>query len=304
MNETIDPLGKGGSEGRFIQHHSTTPRKTRQAIDDRELFTARIVTGRKIDNEVANVRIAKRIAFQNLAFVLNVNHRAGRYFLSDHSSNLPDYSVNFDFMAGNDLVNPDALNSTIEFLTAMVTPALLISATGSLVLSTSTRLGRVVDRVRALEDRLSELIYLERKDEVPLYDKRVEVIVDLLDKVTSRSRILQRALQTFYYGVGMFTLTSVTIAIAAFFNTYRWVPIPIGIVGIMFLFWGSFLMLRETRMATATINAEMDFTWELAREVAPREVAIKYKPTGKRGGMQLAKIKDGRRKVPDTFPGD
>src|SRR5215204_3211782 len=99
-----------------------------------------------------------------------------------------------------DLVNPNALNTIIEFLTAMVTPALLISATGSLVLSTSTRLGRVVDRVRALEERLSALIYLDNKDDVPLYEKRVEVIVDLLDKVTSRSRILQRAMGTFYYG--------------------------------------------------------------------------------------------------------
>ena len=34
-------------------------------------------------------------------------------------------------------VNSNALNSTIEFLTAMVTPTLLISATGSLVLSGS-----------------------------------------------------------------------------------------------------------------------------------------------------------------------
>jgi hypothetical protein len=202
-----------------------------------------------------------------------------------------------------ELVNPHALNSTIEFLTAMVTPALLISATGSLVLSTSTRLGRVVDRVRQLEIRLSELIYADNKDDVPLYDKRVEVIVDLLDKVTSRSRILQHALQTFYYGIGMFTLTSVTIALAAFFSTYRWVPIPIGIVGITVLFWGSVLMLRETRMATATINAEMDFTWELARKVAPREVVIKYKPKGKHNGMSLAKIKD-ESKIPDTLGGE
>jgi len=202
-----------------------------------------------------------------------------------------------------ELVNPDALNSTIEFLTAMVTPALLISATGSLVLSTSTRLGRVVDRVRQLEERLSDLIYAEDKEAVPLYDKRVEVIVDLLDKVTSRSRILQRALQAFYYGVGMFTLTSVTIAVAAFFNTYRVVPIPIGIVGIMFLFWGSVLMLRETRMATATVNAEMDFTWELARKVAPKEVAIKYTRKGKHGGLGLARIKD-ESKIPDTLSGE
>ncbi len=204
--------------------------------------------------------------------------------------------------ATTDIVNSDALSGTIEFLTAMVTPALLISATGSLVLSTSTRLGRVVDRVRFLEERLSELIYIEDKDDVPLYDRRVEVIVDLLDKVTSRSRILSRALGALYYGLGMFVLTSVTIAVAAFFstaewvpilvsNTARWIPIPVGVVGIMFIFWSSILMLRETRMATATVNAEMDFTWQLAREVAPREVAVKYSHRGRRGGMKLARLK-------------
>jgi Protein of unknown function (DUF2721) len=200
-------------------------------------------------------------------------------------------------MAG-ELINLDsnALNSTIEFLTAMVTPALLISATGSLVLSTSTRLGRVVDRVRQLEIRLGELIYAENKDDVPLYDKRVEVIVDLLDKVTSRSRILQKAMGAFYYGLGAFVLTSVTIAFAAFLtriHILQLVPIAIGIVGIMCLFYGSLLMLRETRMATATVNAEMDFTWQLAREVAPIEVASKYAQRGKRKGMATAKIKNG-----------
>src|SRR6476659_4949014 len=120
-------------------------------------------------------------------------------------------------MAADEIINSGALNTTIEFLTAMVTPALLISATGSLVLSTSTRLGRVVDRVRQLEERLTVLIYAENKESVPLYDKRVEVIVDLLDKVTSRSRILQRAMAAFYYGLGMFVLCSVTIAVASFF---------------------------------------------------------------------------------------
>ena len=211
-------------------------------------------------------------------------------------------------MAGIDLVNPDALNSTIEFLTAMVTPALLISATGSLVLSTSTRLGRVIDRVRDLETRLGELIYVEDKTEVPLYDKRVEVIVDLLDKVTSRSRILQRAMGAFYYGLMFFVLTSVTIAVAAIFNTYRWLlllPIPIGIIGIMFIFYGSVLMLLETRMATATVNAEMDFTWELARKVAPKEVASKYTRKGKIKGMSPAKIKGKNGpKVSNTLGGE
>ncbi|MFM9904548.1 MAG: DUF2721 domain-containing protein [Pyrinomonadaceae bacterium] len=205
-------------------------------------------------------------------------------------------------------LNSNALNTTIEFLTAMVTPALLISATGSLVLSTSTRLGRVVDRVRQLEQRLSALIYAENKDDVPLYDKRVEVIVDLLDKVTSRSRILQKAMGAFYYGLGSFVLTSVLIAIAAFFTKYRvlqLLPIGVGITGIMCLFYGSLLMLRETRMATATVNSEMDFTWELARKVAPKEVAKKYSPRGKNRGMRAAKIKEtSGRKIPDTLGGE
>lgn len=194
-------------------------------------------------------------------------------------------------------VNPNALNSTIEFLTAMITPALLISATGSLVLSTSTRLGRVIDRARQLEDRISVLIYQENKDDIPLYDLRVETIVDLLDKVTSRSRILQRAMVAFYYGLGFFILTSVIIAIAGLFNVVRWLPIPVGIIGIFFLFYGSILMLREARMATATVNAEMDFTWRLAREVAPRDVALKYKknvPKKARPGARVSKpLPDG-----------
>ena len=212
-------------------------------------------------------------------------------------------------MAG-DLINVDAnaLNSTIEFLTAMVTPALLISATGSLVLSTSTRLGRVIDRVRDLERRLGELIYVEDREEIPLYDKRVEVIVDLLDKVTSRSRILQKAIGAFYYGLGSFILTSVTIAFAAFLTKYhllQLLPIGIGIVGIMCLFYGSLLMLRETRMATATVNTEMDFTWELARKVAPKEVVSKYSRKGKNKGMTPAKIKGTNEpKVSNTLGGE
>src|SRR5215203_2418943 len=107
-------------------------------------------------------------------------------------------------MAGDLVPNVSSLNPTIEFLTAMVTPTLLISATGSLVLSTSTRLGRVVDRVRDLEQRLTDLITVEDKNSVPLYGKRLETVVVLLDKVTTRSRILQQALKAFYYGLGFF----------------------------------------------------------------------------------------------------
>ncbi len=189
-------------------------------------------------------------------------------------------------------VNPNALSSTIEFLTAMITPALLISATGSLVLSTSTRLGRVIDRVRILEDRLADLITTKDKSEVLLYSRRLEVVIDLLDKVTSRSRLLQRAMVVFYWGLGIFVLTSVSIGLVGIFSVYRWIPIPVGLIGILFLFYGSVLMMLEARMATATINAEMDFTWSLAREVAPPDIMAKYPKGGVYGTTTGAAVSE------------
>jgi hypothetical protein len=173
-------------------------------------------------------------------------------------------------------VNPSGLSSTIEFLTAMITPALLISASGSLVLSTSTRLGRVIDRSRDLIKRLDELILTEDKGKIPYYSRRLEANFELLDKVTSRARLLQRAMVTFYISLGFFVLTSVTIGVVGLIGSLRWVPIPVGIIGFLFTFFGSILMIKEARMATITVNTEMDYTWEIAKKLAPAEIVSKY----------------------------
>jgi hypothetical protein len=92
----------------------------------------------------------------------------------------------------------DPMSSAVAVLTAMITPAVLISACGSMILSTSHRLGRVVDRVRALSDKLDELFGKgvdETKD-------RQAIIFAQLDKLTSRARILQRANGYFLFGAG------------------------------------------------------------------------------------------------------
>ena len=175
------------------------------------------------------------------------------------------------------VITAPSIESTVEFLTAMITPALLISATGSLVLSTSTRLGRVIDRARDLISRLDDLILMEDKDSMPFHTRRLEANFDLLDKVTSRARILQRAMVAFYRSLAMYVLTSVSIGGALIIREILWATIPIGIVGIIFTFYGSVLMMFEAQMATSTVNTEMDYTWEIAKKLAPKELAGKYK---------------------------
>lgn len=171
----------------------------------------------------------------------------------------------------------DPLSSALAVLTAMITPAVLISACGTMILSTSTRLGRVVDRVRSLSDRLEELAQAE--GELTLYDERRRVIFEQLDKLTSRARLLQRCMVVFYIAVGIFIATSVAIGVVAVSGTrYQWIPILTGLIGACFLFYGSMLLIFEARLALTTIHMEMDFIWKFSKHLVPSELAESHKP--------------------------
>jgi hypothetical protein len=128
------------------------------------------------------------------------------------------------------------LDSAITVLTAMITPAVLISACGSMILSTSSRLGRVVDRVRALSEKLEEISYQAQPND--LTRERQAAIFQQLDKLTSRARLLQRCMVTFYLSLGAFVATSVAIGIVAVIGSpgYTLAPVICGLIGALFLF--------------------------------------------------------------------
>lgn len=169
-------------------------------------------------------------------------------------------------------------SSAIAVLTAMITPAVLISACGSMILSTSVRLGRVVDRVRSLSDRWAEIA--EKGGDTVALRERQEVIFEQLDMLTSRARILQRSMMTFYLSLGMFVATSVAIGVVALTGNPRHnlVPIILGIAGACALFYGSILLIFEARLALGTIHLEMDFIWRQSKRVAPAAIVEQHKP--------------------------
>jgi uncharacterized protein DUF2721 len=170
----------------------------------------------------------------------------------------------------------DPMSSAVAVLTAMITPAVLISACGSMILSTSHRLGRVVDRVRALSDKLEELA----EKEAGTTTERQSIIFAQLDKLTSRARILQRSMVAFYLALGMFVATSVAIGVVAISANprYNLVPVIVGLIGACFLFYGSMLLIFEARLALSTIHAEMDYIWRQTTKVAPADLVEHHKP--------------------------
>ena len=169
--------------------------------------------------------------------------------------------------------------AAIAVLTAMITPAVLISACGSMILSTSSRLGRVVDRVRSLSDKLDSMA--ERNEHGEAATERQKVIFEQLDKLTSRARLLQRCMVTFYLSLGMFVATSVAIGVVPFFTgnpRYNFVPVALGLAGACFLFYGSVLLIFEARLALSTIHAEMDYIWRHSKRATPAEIVERHKP--------------------------
>src|SRR4030095_8404875 len=164
--------------------------------------------------------------------------------------------------------------SAIAVLTAMITPAVLISACGSMILSTSTRLGRVVDRVRELSDRLEEMNSEKNTASRAEVTEAQAAIFQQLDKLTSRARILQRTMVVFYLSLGSFVATSVGIGVFGFAHNqnYNIVHVALGIIGACFLFYGSILLIFEARLALSTIHHEMDFIWRRSKQVAPAAI--------------------------------
>jgi hypothetical protein len=84
---------------------------------------------------------------------------------------------------------------------------------------------------------------------------------------------------TFYLSLGAFVATSVAIGIVAVLGSPRYTLAPVicGLIGAIFLFYGSVLLIFEARLALSTIHAEMDFVWSLSQKVAPAAIVTGHK---------------------------
>src|SRR5512144_2463957 len=95
-----------------------------------------------------------------------------------------------------------------DVLTAMITPAVLISASGTLILSTSNRLSRVVDRVRVLAAEAERLTQSAPSDPIKTAARRA-FIADQLTQLSARLLLLRSAMTVLYIAIGLLVTTSI-----------------------------------------------------------------------------------------------
>lgn len=144
-------------------------------------------------------------------------------------------------------------------LSLIVAPAILTNASSVLIMSTSNRLARGVDRARELSKQLEET-----KDYSGAEPQRR---LRELAAAEQRTLLLLRALRSFYTGLGAFACAAFVSLLGAVFGaaterfqldafvfTLEVFGVLAGLIAVGSLVFGSFLLLQETRIAVRVIT--------------------------------------------------
>ena len=132
----------------------------------------------------------------------------------------------------------------------MITPALLILGSASLVATALQRLARAIDRSRAIL-HLSE-------EETKKLGWTQEMSKRWLDRYAARSLMAERAVTSFFLAVGILVLGCLSIAVDRYFNDMlTWLPVSLTILGMCMILAGAYFMIQESRLANFQIREEI-----------------------------------------------
>jgi hypothetical protein len=149
-----------------------------------------------------------------------------------------------------------------DTLTAMITPAIFLTANASLIISTSNRMARVVDRIRVLND-LADKIGRGASD-LDYTAERLEHFRDQLCRLEWRNDRIRYALTTLYIAFTTFVGTSLILAVDALVqNRLIALPIVLAVTGVGLLLFASVNLALEALEALRTNRLEIRFYREL-----------------------------------------
>ena len=146
---------------------------------------------------------------------------------------------------------PDYSIDHYRILTSMLAPALLMAATGSLLVSANARLARSRSTTRAI---IALLDAGGGDDPVT----RAEIDDQIL-RHRRRAHLVLRACQLLYLALGAFVGTSLALAVDALLGfRVPTLPTALAIVGVLGLFGASIALGREVSLSVASFDLELD----------------------------------------------
>jgi hypothetical protein len=151
-----------------------------------------------------------------------------------------------------------SLANTLTILSAMFTPAVLVSACASLILTTSQRLSRSIDRQREVAGLLRKNQQQTASPTKPDPDPAAHTYLTMqLSFAARRARLLQQAMTTLHLTLGIFIASIFSIGVFELVNSSAtWVVAALSVLGASLLLYASILLIRESRLAVADVAEE------------------------------------------------
>jgi hypothetical protein len=147
-------------------------------------------------------------------------------------------------------------------LSAMITPAIFLTANGSLIISTSNRMSRIVDRIRVLNDLADKLC--RGVTDLDFTEDRLAHVQDQLNRLVLRGDRIRYALTALYLAFGAFAGTSLTLAIDVWTgNLLVFLPTLLAVLGVGLMLFACVNMVREAFEALRSNRLEIGFFRDL-----------------------------------------
>ncbi|MBX6313531.1 MAG: DUF2721 domain-containing protein [Isosphaeraceae bacterium] len=147
-------------------------------------------------------------------------------------------------------------------LSAMITPAIFLTANGSLIISTSNRMSRIVDRIRVLNDLGDKLC--RGATDLDFAEDRLAHLQDQLGRLQWRSDRIRFALIALYIAFGSFVGTSLALAIDIWAgNLLPALPTGLAILGVAMMLGACVNLVREALEALRSNRLEIRFYRDL-----------------------------------------
>jgi hypothetical protein len=147
--------------------------------------------------------------------------------------------------------NSVSQSAAVATIAAMITPALLLLGSASLVASALMRMARVVDRARILAA-------IAHDGTLGKSGVSREQLRSWLESHAMRARYAERSITLLYAAIVIFISTCLSIALDRFMGgSLSWLPVVLAISGTLLLLGGGSYMVAESRLSGEQISAEI-----------------------------------------------
>jgi Protein of unknown function (DUF2721) len=147
--------------------------------------------------------------------------------------------------------NSASQTAAVATIAAMITPALLLLGSASLVASALMRMARVVDRARIL----AGIAHQGTLDTTGITTGQLRA---WLASHAKRARYAERSITLLYSAIVVFIATCLSIALdRALGDSLSWLPVTLAVSGTLLLLSGAAYMVVESRLSGEQIRLEI-----------------------------------------------